>query len=77
MAKMDEYEFTRSQLCATPLSFGRVTLCATRTHASTHAPLDAALDCLSVTERCTHARTHARTQTTEVHMYMSSKQTLV
>ena len=77
MAKMDEYEFIRSQFCAAPLAFRRVTLCATRTHASTHAPLDAALDCLSVTERCTHARTHARTHTTEVHMCMSSKQTLV
>ena len=37
MAKMDEYEFIRSQLCAAPLAFRRVTLCATRTHASTHA----------------------------------------
>ena len=77
MAKMDEYEFIRSQLCAAPLSFRRVTLFATDTHEGTRAPSDAALDCLSVTDRCTHARTHARTQTTEIHMYMSSKQTLV
>ena len=56
MAKMDEYEFVRSQLCAAPLAFRRVNLCATGTHASTHASLDAALDWLSVTDRCTHAR---------------------
>ena len=62
MAKMDEYEFIRSQLCAAAHCVPACDpLC------DTHARMYARM----------HARTHAHTQTTEIHMYMSSKQTLV